>query len=132
MIDNYKNLEIWLLTGSQHLYGEETLKEVASHSQEIARALDNASDIPVKIVWQPTVKTTDEIYSLIQKANGNDNVIGLIIWMHTFSPAKMWIRGLNILNKPLLHLHAQPGYHKSKFSVAMGALVQVHKIHIHG
>lgn len=106
MID-FKNREIWLVTGSQHLYGEETLREVASHSQEIARALDNADDIPVKIVWQPTVKTTDEIYSLMLRANNDDNVIGLIAWMHTFSPAKMWIRGLNILHKPLLHLHTQ-------------------------
>lgn len=106
MID-YKNKEIWLVTGSQHLYGEQTLQQVASHSQEIARALDDAQDIPVKIVWQPTVKTTDEIYSLIQKANNEANVIGLIAWMHTFSPAKMWIRGLNILQKPLLHLHTQ-------------------------
>ncbi|UAY56599.1 L-arabinose isomerase [Arachidicoccus terrestris] len=106
MID-FKNREIWLVTGSQHLYGEETLREVASHSQEIARALDSAGDIPAKIVWQPTVKTTDEIYSLVQKANHDDNVIGLIAWMHTFSPAKMWIRGLNILHKPLLHLHTQ-------------------------
>ena len=103
----YKELEVWLVTGSQHLYGEQTLKEVAAHSQQIAEALDQAGSIPVKIVWQPTVKTTEEIYSLIQKANGQDHVIGLITWMHTFSPAKMWIRGLSILNKPLLHLHTQ-------------------------
>lgn len=102
-----QNREIWLVTGSQHLYGEQTLKEVASHSQQIAQALDAASVIPAKIVWQPTVKTTDEIYELIQKANNDQNVIGLIAWMHTFSPAKMWIRGLNILGKPLLHLHTQ-------------------------
>jgi len=106
MID-YKNREIWLVTGSQHLYGEDTLKEVARHSQEIARTLDAAKDVAVKIVWQPTVKTTDEIYELIQRANNDENVIGLIAWMHTFSPAKMWIRGLNILHKPLLHLHTQ-------------------------
>jgi len=107
MTINYTNREIWLVTGSQHLYGEETLTEVAAHSQQIARALDAADAIAVKIVWQPTVKTTDEIYQLIQKANNNDQVIGLIAWMHTFSPAKMWIRGLNILQKPLLHLHTQ-------------------------
>lgn len=104
---NYTNREIWLVTGSQHLYGDETLRQVAEHSQQIARALDTSSAIAVKIVWQPTVKTTDEIYQLIQKANADDQVIGLIAWMHTFSPAKMWIRGLTILHKPLLHLHTQ-------------------------
>lgn len=104
---NYSNLELWLVTGSQHLYGEQTLREVADHSRQIALALDASEVVPVKVVWQPTVKTTEEIYELIRKANDQDQVIGLIAWMHTFSPAKMWIRGLQALRKPLLHLHTQ-------------------------
>jgi L-arabinose isomerase len=106
MID-IRQYEVWFITGSQHLYGEETLKKVAEHSGEIARSLGDAPAIPVKIVFKPVVKSTDEIYSVIREANVSENCIGLIAWMHTFSPAKMWIRGLNILSKPLLHLHTQ-------------------------
>ncbi|WP_423146059.1 L-arabinose isomerase [Rubrolithibacter danxiaensis] len=102
-----KDFEVWFLTGSQHLYGEETLKKVAEHSQQIAQGLNNSVQIPVQIVFKPTVKTPEEIYSIIQEANVAENVIGLITWMHTFSPAKMWIRGLAALKKPLLHLHTQ-------------------------
>lgn len=106
MID-LKGYEIWFVTGSQHLYGEDTLKEVAGHSQQIARALNESAQIPVTVVWKPTVKTTEEIFQVCQAANQEDKVIGIITWMHTFSPAKMWIRGLTILQKPLLHLHTQ-------------------------
>lgn len=106
MID-LKKLEVWFVTGSQHLYGEETLRQVASHSTEIAAALDTASGIPTRIVFKPVVKTPEEIYALCQEANHSPNCVGLIAWMHTFSPAKMWIRGLTILNKPLLHFHTQ-------------------------
>jgi L-arabinose isomerase len=106
MID-LKKLEVWFVTGSQHLYGEETLKQVAAHSQVIATALNNASQIPVTIVFKPTVKSTEEIYNICAEANASRNVIGIIAWMHTFSPAKMWINGLKILQKPLLHLHTQ-------------------------
>lgn len=103
----FKNSEVWFVTGSQHLYGEETLKQVAAHSQEIANALNNTPAIPVNIVFKPTVKSTEEIYAVCAEANAATNCIGIITWMHTFSPAKMWIRGLNILQKPLLHLHTQ-------------------------
>ena len=106
MID-LKNLEVWFVTGSQHLYGEETLKQVAEHSQTIAKALNNAKQIPVKIVFKPTVKTPEEIYNVCLEANTAKNCIGIIAWMHTFSPAKMWIGGLKILQKPLCHLHTQ-------------------------
>ncbi len=106
MID-LKTYEVWFITGSQHLYGEETLKLVAEHSQQIAKGLDNAPQIPVRIVYKPVVKTPEEIYSTIQEANTTSSCIGIITWMHTFSPAKMWIRGLNILQKPMLHLHTQ-------------------------
>ena len=104
---NLKEWEVWLVTGSQNLYGEETLKQVADHSRQIANSLDGAANIPIKIVFKPTVKTTEEIYQVCLDANNTKNCIGIIAWMHTFSPAKMWIGGLKILNKPLCHLHTQ-------------------------
>ena len=106
MID-LKAFEVWFITGSQNLYGGETLKKVAEHSLEIAKGLDASAQIPVRVVYKPTVKSTEEIYATIQEANAAENCIGIIAWMHTFSPAKMWIRGLSILQKPLLHLHTQ-------------------------
>lgn len=106
MID-LKAFEVWFITGSQHLYGEETLKLVAEHSQQIAKGLDSAPATPVRIIYKPVVKTPEEIYATLQEANTTENCIGIITWMHTFSPAKMWIRGLSILQKPLLHLHTQ-------------------------
>ncbi|WP_298238983.1 L-arabinose isomerase [uncultured Algibacter sp.] len=106
MIDISKK-EIWFVTGSQHLYGEETLKQVASHSQIVAAGLNSSDKIPVKIVFKPIVTTPSEITTLCKNASNDDNCIGVITWMHTFSPAKMWIAGLNILSKPLCHLHTQ-------------------------
>ncbi|MEO8908512.1 MAG: L-arabinose isomerase [Microbacteriaceae bacterium] len=103
-LDQY---ELWFLTGSQGLYGEDTLRQVAQQSQEIARALDAASDVPVRIVWKPVLTDSDAIRRAALEANAADNVIGLIAWMHTFSPAQMWIAGLDALRKPLLHLHTQ-------------------------
>ncbi|MGN6532909.1 MAG: L-arabinose isomerase family protein, partial [Ginsengibacter sp.] len=102
-----KESEVWFVTGSQHLYGEATLKKVAEHSQIISKALNDADTIPVSIVYKPTVKTPEEIFALCQEANAAKNCIGIIAWMHTFSPAKMWIGGLKILQKPLCHLHTQ-------------------------
>lgn len=104
---NLNELEVWFITGSQSLYGEETLKQAADHAKEIASYLDQSSTIPVKVVFKPIVKSSKEIYETIADANYASNCIGIITWMHTFSPAKMWIRGLNILNKPMLHLHTQ-------------------------
>ena len=106
MID-LKKYEVWFVTGSQHLYGEETLRQVAEHSQIIAEFLDKAAPIPIRVVFKPVVKTPDEIYAICQEANVAPNCVGIITWMHTFSPAKMWIRGLAVLQKPLLHLHTQ-------------------------
>ena len=106
MIDLTK-YEVWFVTGSQHLYGEETLRQVAEHSQVISQFLDKDPAIPLRVVFKPTVKTPDEIYALCQQANVAPNCVGIITWMHTFSPAKMWIRGLSVLQKPLLHLHTQ-------------------------
>jgi L-arabinose isomerase len=102
-----KHLEVWFVTGSQHLYGEDTLKQVAAHSEEIAKHLDSAKNIPVRVVFKPTVKSTEEVTATLAEANATKNCVGVIAWMHTFSPAKMWITGLRILQKPLLHLHTQ-------------------------
>ena len=102
-----KALEVWFVTGSQNLYGEETLRQVAEHSMQVAKTLNDAEAIPVKIVFKPVLKSTEEIYNLVIDANSSRQCIGIITWMHTFSPAKMWINGLKILQKPLLHLHTQ-------------------------
>ncbi len=99
--------EIWFVTGSQHLYGNETLKQVAENSQQIVKGFNASKHIPVKIIFKPTVTTPDQILNVCQAANAKKNCIGIIAWMHTFSPAKMWIGGLRILNKPLCHLHTQ-------------------------
>jgi len=103
----FANLEVWFLTGSQHLYGPETLQQVAWQSAQIAGALEAASAVPVRIVWKPVLTQPDEIRRVMLAANDSDAVVGVIAWMHTFSPAKMWIAGLSALGKPLLHLHTQ-------------------------
>ncbi|HEX6962985.1 MAG TPA: L-arabinose isomerase [Lacipirellula sp.] len=99
--------EVWLLAGSQHLYGQETLQEVQRHAQQIAQALDAAEQIPVRIIFKQVLTTPEQIRDVMLAANSTGNCIGVIAWMHTFSPAKMWIGGLKLLNKPLLHLHTQ-------------------------
>ncbi len=99
--------EIWFVTGSQHLYGPETLQQVASHSQQIAQGLDESSNIPLKVVFKPIVTTPEEIRALCLEATNTPECAGIMVWMHTFSPAKMWIGGLQVLTKPLLHLHTQ-------------------------
>jgi L-arabinose isomerase len=106
MID-LKKLQVWFITGSQHLYGEETLRQVAADSLEIVKALNKAAVIPVEILFKPVVKTPDEIFDTMQEANASKKCIGVITWCHTFSPSKMWINGLRILQKPVLHLHTQ-------------------------
>jgi L-arabinose isomerase len=104
---NLSNFDVWFVTGSQHLYGEEVLQTVAEHSKTIAKALDTSEKIAVRIVFKPVVKTPDEIFKICQEANNDSRCIGIITWMHTFSPAKMWIRGLQTLQKPICHLHTQ-------------------------
>jgi L-arabinose isomerase len=104
MLDSY---EVWFLTGSQELYGPQTLAQVAEQSQAIAARLGAAPDVPVRIVWKPVLTGADAIRRTAREANAADEVIGIIAWMHTFSPAKMWIAGLDALDKPLLHLHTQ-------------------------
>jgi L-arabinose isomerase len=99
--------QIWFLTGSQHLYGPETLAQVASQSQQIQRELGDSGAVPAEIVWQPVLTDSASIRAVMLAANAADECIGIIAWMHTFSPAKMWISGLDALRKPLLHLHTQ-------------------------
>ncbi len=106
MID-LSQYELWFVTGSQHLYGQDTLAKVAEHSQQIARALSESERIPVKTVFKPVLTTPEAIHDLCTEANSASQCAGLILWMHTFSPAKMWIAGLRILNKPFVHLHTQ-------------------------
>jgi L-arabinose isomerase len=101
------SLEVWFVTGSQDLYGPEALGRVAENSRVIAASLDNEEAIPVRVLWKPTLTTADAIRDLCMEANSAKNCVGLVLWMHTFSPAKMWIAGLNILAKPFLHLHTQ-------------------------
>lgn len=107
MDDVFGQREVWFLTGSQGLYGEDTLRQVAEQSQEVARALDEAGEIPVRVVWKPVLTSADAIRRVALEANADDSCVGLIAWMHTFSPAKMWIAGLDALRTPLLHLHTQ-------------------------
>jgi L-arabinose isomerase len=102
-----EDLQVWFLTGSQTLYGDETLRAVAEQSRKIADGLRTAPGVRPTIVWKPVLTEPDSIRRTILEANADDSVIGLIAWMHTFSPAKMWIAGLNALDKPLLHLHTQ-------------------------
>ncbi len=104
---NLNELEVWFATGSQDLYGEGTLKQVALDSEAICRGLNADANLPVKIVCKPTLKTPEAIYQFCIEANSAKNCIGIMTWMHTFSPAKMWIRGLSILNRPILHFHTQ-------------------------
>lgn len=99
--------EIWFLTGSQDLYGEETLARVAEQSRQVAAWLDEAEAVPVPIVWKPVLKDRDAIRAAVLAANADDACIGVIAWMHTFSPAKMWIAGIDALAEPLLQLHTQ-------------------------
>ena len=104
---NLASPEIWLVCGSQHLYGAGPLQEVAANAREVAGALGASPKLPLKVVYKALLTTPDEIVRLCQEANADDNCAGLILWMHTFSPSKMWIRGLTVLQKPFVHLHTQ-------------------------
>lgn len=102
-----KNYEFWFITGSQHLYGPETLEQVAKDSQAIVDGLNASGKLPCKIVCKPTVKTPAEITKIFKEASFDDKCAGVIAWMHTFSPSKMWINGLKNFSKPYLHFHTQ-------------------------
>src|SRR5690625_3364957 len=107
MQDPFEHRELWFLTGSQDLYGQDVLDQVATQSQAVAGTLDGSAEVPVRVVWKPVLKESDAIRRVMLDAAANDRCIGVIAWMHTFSPAKMWIRGLSMLSKPLLQLHTQ-------------------------
>lgn len=102
-----KKQTIWFVTGSQHLYGKETLEQVAGNSAEIVAKLNEKLRLNVELVFKPVLTTSDAIYQLCQEANFDPSCMGLVCWMHTFSPAQIWIRGLDLLKKPFLHLHTQ-------------------------
>ena len=103
----FNEKQVWFVTGSQHLYGPKVLESVANNSEEIVAGLNAAESISVSIANKGTVKTPDEILAVCRAANNDPDCVGLMLWMHTFSPAKMWIAGLTQLNKPFLHLHTQ-------------------------
>jgi L-arabinose isomerase len=105
--DPYPGKEVWFLTGSQGLYGEETLRQVADQSQRVAATLEASDGMPVRVSWRPVLTSAEAIREVMGRANEDPACIGVIAWMHTFSPAKMWISGLDTLRKPLLHLHTQ-------------------------
>ncbi|MGP8200695.1 MAG: L-arabinose isomerase [Limisphaerales bacterium] len=106
-MNDLKQYEIWFVTGSQHLYGPAALKRVAANAREVAAALDAAAAIPLKIVFRPVITSPADATALCQQANDDPKCAGLITWCHTFSPSKMWINGLRLLRKPLLHFHTQ-------------------------
>jgi L-arabinose isomerase len=106
-MNDMNKYEVWFITGSQHLYGEGPLKQVADHAQAITKGLNEAGEIPVQVVYKPVMTNADAIKRLCMAANESDNCAGLIMWMHTFSPARIWLAGLQTLKKPYVHLHTQ-------------------------
>lgn len=107
MLPDLKQFQVWFVTGSQDLYGPSVLSQVDIDSSQIATSLGEDQQIPVTIIFKPVLRSSSEIFDLCQQANYDKSCIGLILWMHTFSPAKMWINGLKILQKPFVHLHTQ-------------------------
>ena len=110
-VASLNSLEVWFVAGTQHLYGDAAIHEVSEHSRQIAFGLAGAEKIPVKVVFKAALTSADAIGDLCLDANNEQSCIGLIAWMHTFSPAQMWIAGLKALRKPLLHLHTQYSRH---------------------
>src|SRR6187551_1804359 len=104
---NMPTVELWFVVGSQHLYGPEAIKQVGEHARQMTDALNASKRLPLKLIAKPVLTTAEEIRSLCLEANGSATCAGLVLWMHTFSPARMWIGGLKSLRKPLLHLHTQ-------------------------
>jgi len=102
-----EELELWFVAGSQGLYGEDALRQVGKNARVVAAALDGAAAIPLKVVAKPIVTSSDAIEAVCNEANASPACAGLVFWMHTFSPAKMWIRGLTSLKRPWVHLHTQ-------------------------
>ena len=103
----YQQLEVWFVVGSQFLYGPKTLQQVSDNAQQLVQGLNTEGGLPVRLVLKPTVKTPEEILAVCREANNAENCIGIVTWLHTFSPAKMWIAGLSVLEKPLMQFHTQ-------------------------
>ena len=103
----FASRQVWFLTGSQDLYGPEVLEQVEAQSKQVVADLNAADELPLEVVWKPILKDRAAIQRAMLEANADDSVVGVITWMHTFSPAKMWILGLDALAKPMLHLHTQ-------------------------
>ena len=101
MIEAFKDLEVWWVTGAQLLYGGDAVKQVDAHSKEMVAGLNDSGRLPIKVVYKGTVNNTHEVEDVMMAANADKKCIGVITWMHTFSPAKMWIHGLQRLQKPL-------------------------------
>ena len=102
-----KKYQFWFCTGSQDLYGDECLAHVAEHSKEMVSYLNSSGILPYEVIWKPTMITNEVIRKTFNEANADENCAGVITWMHTFSPAKSWILGLQEYRKPLLHFHTQ-------------------------
>ena len=107
MVKAFENFEVWFVTGAQLLYGGDAVVQVDGHSKEMVEGLNNSGRLPVKVVYKGTANSSAEVADVMARANNDKKCIGVITWMHTFSPAKMWIHGLQMLRKPLLHLHTQ-------------------------
>ncbi|KFD09606.1 L-arabinose isomerase, partial [Rahnella aquatilis CIP 78.65 = ATCC 33071] len=106
-MDAFKHLEVWFAIGSQHLYGPQALRQVKENAEKVVNSLNSEAGLPIKLVLKPLVTTPDEITALCREANYDNACVGIITWLHTFSPAKMWIAGLSILHKPLMQFHTQ-------------------------
>ena len=107
MKNPFENIEIWFVTGSQHLYGPGPLQQVQENTNAVVAGLASQGNLPLKLVSKPIVTTSEQITALCREANAAPECVGLVFWMHTFSPARMWMRGLKELQKPFLHLHTQ-------------------------
>ena len=107
MIKAFDNFEIWWVTGAQLLYGGDAVVAVDGHSKEMVAGLNDSGIIPIKVVYKGTANSSKEVEDVMKAANNDAKCVGIITWMHTFSPAKMWIKGLQALQKPLLHFHTQ-------------------------
>jgi L-arabinose isomerase len=107
MIEAFKNLEVWWVTGAQLLYGGDAVVAVDAHSNEMVNGLNASGILPVKVVYKGTANSSKEVETVMKAANNEEKCVGVITWMHTFSPAKMWIKGMQALQKPLLHFHTQ-------------------------
>ena len=107
MVKAFDNYEVWFVTGAQLLYGGDAVVAVDSHSKEMVAGLNDSGRLPIKVVYKGTANSSAEVEAIMKASNNDEKCVGIITWMHTFSPAKMWIKGLQALQKPLLHFHTQ-------------------------